>query len=86
MTKYLTVIIGIILSSCSNGQKIAMNGIENTNNGINKQQSELIFNNTKTFPNNTQVSIAIIKNGNIDFTGIERISDSIKFFESYLLF
>jgi CubicO group peptidase (beta-lactamase class C family) len=83
MTKYLTVIIGIILSSCSNGQKIAMNGIENTNNGINKQQSELIFNNTKTFPNNTQVSIAIIKNGNIDFTGIERINDSIKLVENY---
>ena len=70
---YLTVLIGLLLSSCS-GLKttIAENGIEVSNNGINKKQSELIFDNTKSFPNNTQLSLALIKNGKIEFIGIEK--------------
>lgn len=84
MKKYLTTLIGFILSSCSNEQTtLAKNGIETSNNRINKVQSELLFDNTKSFPNNTQLSIALIKNGKIDFIGIERTNDTIKLIENY---
>ena len=63
MRKYITILIGLILSSCLNGQTtVAINGIENTTNDIKKEQSELLFNNSKSFPNNTQLSFALIKN------------------------
>ena len=84
MKKYLTALVGLLLSSCSNPQTtIAENGIEVSNNGINKKQSELIFDNTKSFPNNTQLSLALIRNGEIDFIGIERTNDTIKLIENY---
>ncbi|WP_168796439.1 serine hydrolase domain-containing protein [Flagellimonas onchidii] len=77
MIKYFTALIGIVFSSCLNGQTI------DAINGINKEQSELIFNNTRTFPNNTQLSVALIKNGEIDFVGIERTNDTIKLIENH---
>ena len=84
MRKYLTALIGLILSSCSNGQTtVAENGIEISNYGITEKQSELLFENTKSFPNNTQLAVALIKNGKIDFIGIERRNDTIKLIENY---
>lgn len=84
MRKYLTALIGLILSSCSNGQKtVAENGIEISNDELTKKQSEILFDNTKSFPNNTQLSIALIKNGKTDFIGIERKNDTIKLIENY---
>ena len=84
MKKYLTALVGLLLSSCSNPQTtIAENGIAVSNNAINKKQSELIFDNTKSFPNNTQLSLALIKNGEIEFIGIGKINDTIKLIENY---
>ena len=84
MKKYLTALIGLVLSSCSNGQtNIAENGIEISNDGLTKKQSELLFDNTKSFPNNTQLSISLIENGEIYFIGIERKNDTIKLIENY---
>ena len=81
--KYLTALVGILLSGCSNGQTTdAINGIRISNNGINQEQSELLFDNAKSFPNKTQLSIAIIKNGKIEVVGIERINDTIKLIEN----
>ena len=58
---YLTALIGLLLSSCS-GLKttISENGIEVSDNGINKKQYELIFENTKSFPKNTHSTPQII--------------------------
>lgn len=82
--KYLIVLFGLVLSSCSNGQtSIAENGIETLTNEIDKEQSVLIFDNTKSFPNNTQLSIALIKNGKIGFIGAKRINDTIRLVENY---
>lgn len=84
MKKYLTVLIGLFLSSCLNGQTtIAKNGIETSNNQITKEQSKLLFKNIKSFPNNTQLSLALIKKGKIDFIGIERTNDAIKLVDNY---
>ena len=84
MRKYLTALIGLVLSGCSNGQTtVAENGIEISNDGLTKKQSEILFDNTKSFPNNTQLSIALIENGEIDFIGIQRKNDTIKLIENY---
>lgn len=81
---YLTAIVGIVLSSCSNGQSTnAVNGIEVSSNSIGTEVSKLIFDNVKTFPNNTQFSIAFIKNKKINYVGVERINDTIKLIENY---
>ncbi|WP_170827377.1 serine hydrolase domain-containing protein [Roseivirga sp. 4D4] len=37
----------------------------------------MIYQNSKAFPNNTQLSIALIKNGETQFYGIKRVNDSI---------
>ena len=79
MKKYLTAIIGVILSSCSNEQiKNAKNGIEVSNVQVTNEQSELIFEKMKSFPNNTELSISIIHKGEIKHIGIKRINDTIK--------
>ncbi len=44
---------------------------------ITKEQSEIIFENTKNFPNNTQISIAIINNGKVSYYGINKEADTI---------
>jgi CubicO group peptidase (beta-lactamase class C family) len=48
-----------------------------TKGNITQVQSELIFNNIKIFPNNTQVALAFIENGVIKFYGVEKRNDSI---------
>ena len=44
---------------------------------ITKEQSEIIFESTKKFPNNTQISIAIINNGKVSYYGINKEGDTI---------
>jgi hypothetical protein len=62
MKRYLTVLIGLLLSSFSNGQDtFTKNEIEFLNYGITKKQSEFLFSKIKSFLNNTQLSIALIK-------------------------
>ncbi|TKG89838.1 DUF3887 domain-containing protein [Puteibacter caeruleilacunae] len=49
-----------------------------TNNGlVTKEQSEMIFENTKIYPNNTQISIALIDDGKVRFLGIKKDGDTI---------
>lgn len=57
----------------------------NNNQAINalsmfpKEISNLIFTNSKDFPNNTQLSIAIIYNDEVSYYGIIKENDSVKF-------
>lgn len=82
MKKKLIALIAFALSNLSCGQTtIPENGIGTSNMTI--EQSELLYENNKSFPNNTQLSLALIKNGKIDFIGIESINDSIKLIENH---
>jgi len=54
-----------------------VNNLTIKNGLITKDQSEIIFENTKVFPNNTQLSIAIINNGKVSYYGIKKESDTI---------
>lgn len=51
--------------------------IQSTKANISKAQFELVYKKTKTYPENTQLSIALIKNENVEFLGIKRVNDSI---------
>ena len=44
--------------------------------------AEIIYSKSKDFPNNTQVSIAVIQNGKTDYYGIIKENDSIKSIEN----
>ena len=44
---------------------------------ITQKQSEIIFENAKIFPNHTQISIAIIKDGKVNYYGINNKNDTI---------
>ena len=44
---------------------------------LTKEQSEIIFEKSKYFPNKTEIAIAFIKNGNVNFYGIRKESDTI---------
>ena len=75
MRNNLLVIISLLFISYANGQQVQKsNKLE-----ISEIQKDLIFEKTKVLPEDTQLSIAIIKNGNVAFYGIERIDDTIKY-------
>lgn len=52
--------------------------IANALNNYPKEISEIIFSQAKDFPNNTQLSIAIIQNGKTNYYGIIKTNDTIK--------
>lgn len=83
MKKYLLITISILLYSCANSQtKVAFNNQDFESGEITKIQSELIYEKTKELPENTQLSIAFIKNGIANFYGIKRTNDSIKYLDN----
>ena len=84
LKKYLTLAIGLILSGFSSGQvKLAENGIENSGTKISDEKSKLIYENTKTFPNNTEFAVAVIENNKVDFIGVKRTNDTIFFHKNH---
>ena len=60
-----------------NNSENVINNLSSKEGLITKEQSELIFENAKTFPNHTQISIAIIKDGKATYYGINKESDTI---------
>ncbi|WP_437399842.1 serine hydrolase domain-containing protein [Flagellimonas lutimaris] len=64
--------------SCGNSQTKATVDHQNVTNGyITQAQSELIFDHTKVFPNNTQLALAFIENGAVKFYGVEKRNNTI---------
>jgi CubicO group peptidase (beta-lactamase class C family) len=50
---------------------------------ITKKQSEIIFEKTKLFPNNTQIAISKIKNGKVGYYGIHKNGDTISTIDNH---
>jgi CubicO group peptidase (beta-lactamase class C family) len=79
----LFLTLSIFFYSCGEAQiSVATNNQDLEGGQITKEHSKLIFENTKVFPENTQVSIAIIENGVARFYGIKRTNDSIRTVEN----
>ncbi|NPA36534.1 MAG: beta-lactamase family protein, partial [Chlorobi bacterium] len=47
------------------------------NNIITKRRAEIIFQNAEHFPENTQIAIAVITNGKVNYYGLKRGNDTI---------
>lgn len=63
MKIFLSFLLGIFFLESTNGQeRTVTNNIDISNIGISSKQSELIFDKLKHYPNQTQLSIAIIDN------------------------
>ena len=56
---------------------LAINSLSNNDKIISKNQTKLIFEKSKYFPNNTQISFAFINGDNVNYYGIKRKNDSI---------
>lgn len=62
--------------------KPATNALNYENDKFSRKQLDVVFKNCKSFPNNTQLSLAIIKNEAVVFLGVKRINDSIVLVEN----
>ena len=58
---------------------LAVNYLLNTEKLITDKQTKLIFEKSKFFPDNTQISIAFINGNNINYYGVKRQNDSITY-------
>lgn len=61
----------------------ALNKIENSNHNLDQEQIKLIFDKTKLLPNETELSIGIIKAGKVEFIGLKRENNEIKLIENH---
>ena len=77
MKKYLRLILPIIITYGCSHEKAAFNGQKDFEHSISEIQSKHIYSESKDFPNNTQLSFAIIKGGTTKFYGIKRKNDTI---------
>ncbi|MHA7831365.1 MAG: serine hydrolase domain-containing protein [Flagellimonas sp.] len=74
---FLTPILFLFLS-CGNSQTSKTVNNQTVSKGsVTQAQSELIFDHTKVFPNNTQLAFAFIENGRVKFYGVEKRNDTI---------
>lgn len=62
---------------------LAINSLSNNDGVIDDNQIKLIFENSKYFPNNTQISLAFINGDNVTYYGLKRQNDSILYFSNY---
>lgn len=78
--KKILIIVSILFISCEiqeakNGQKYLVKQVSDI-------QANLIFDKTKVFPNNSQISIAIVENRLVTFYGVIRKNDTIYSFDN----
>lgn len=77
MRKYQYILFLFLLCACGNSQ-------ENTlSNSLAKKQTDLILKKAKDFPNQTELSIGIIKNGAINYDGVKLENESIFNVDNY---
>ncbi|MBT33789.1 MAG: penicillin-binding protein [Thalassobius sp.] len=67
----------LLLASCAKNKIVPAANTLQTNEDIAPNQQELIFNCIKDFPNNTELSLAIIENGKVNFYGVKRENNSV---------
>ncbi|MEN3322693.1 serine hydrolase domain-containing protein [Mariniflexile soesokkakense] len=82
MKKIILIFLTLIVNFSFGQTENIINDLTIKSDVISPSQSEIIFENVKIFPNNTQIAIAIIKNGKINFYGINKESDTISTIEN----
>jgi CubicO group peptidase (beta-lactamase class C family) len=77
------ILILFILSSSYVLSQQAVNGIEINEHELTKTQAELLYNSSKSFPNETELSIAVIQNEKVRFIGLKRKNDTIRLIKNH---
>jgi CubicO group peptidase (beta-lactamase class C family) len=78
MRKIILLFLTLSFWSCSKGQvSKAVNALDPSVEGVSTKQIEAIYTQVQRFPNQTQLSMGIIQNGEVQFAGIIRKNDSI---------
>jgi len=78
MKKSPLVILLFLACSCGHSQvKEAVNALATPVSKISRQQTDLIFDMIKVFPDQTQFAVAFINDGSVHFYGVKRVNDSI---------
>lgn len=80
MKNFLLVVVFFFWICCNGQITPAVNGLNSP--WVSNEHVKLIYDNVKSFPNDTQVSIAIIEKGNVKFIGVKRVNDSIVSFQN----
>lgn len=73
MRRTLFLFINVIILNCGHAQEATINALTNVPSGA----STVLFDNLHVFPPKTQLAIACVKKGKIDFFGIIRRNDSL---------
>lgn len=68
--KILLFVFAVFMCSCAIGQ---------SKNSISENQANIIFEKTKNFPENTEFSIAFIKNGEVSYYGTKNLNDTLEY-------
>jgi CubicO group peptidase (beta-lactamase class C family) len=71
MRKYQYILILFLACACGNSQQNPLL------NSLDKHQTDLIHQKANDFPNHTQISIGIIKNGEVSFSGLKNENGNI---------
>ena len=76
--KYILVVVILLLASHIRGQvKIAEKGNDFKLIALKAKEAELLFEQVKVFPNESEFSIAIIEKGKTKFIGVKRVNDTL---------
>lgn len=74
----------LIFTSSLNGQKIeASKAFENQATALTTEQTDLVDKYFNDFPNNSEVSIGLVKNGTVQFYGVKRIIDTLNVVDNH---
>ena len=76
------IINGLFIRPYEESTEAAQN-VVNTLNNYPEEISKIIFSKTKNFPNNTQLSVAIIQNEKTNYYGLIKVNDTIKPIKNY---
>jgi len=80
---FITLYILFTVSNFSIAQDATVNTIEMQNKKFSKAQLDLIEKHSNVFPNNTQLSIAIIQDSVVQFYGVKLTNDTLKLINNH---
>lgn len=77
MKKYIVLsIFTLAIAACNSQSKDAKNELEAK--GLSEEQLQLIYEKTKNFPNNTQLSIGLVSGDQVTYYGLKRIEGNLQ--------
>ncbi|AZQ44814.1 serine hydrolase domain-containing protein [Nonlabens ponticola] len=83
MRFFITLILSFTLFNAGAQEAVASDMMKEDATTLNQQQLDILHRGTKSFPEKTQLAIAVVNNGKVSFAGIERVGDTIKMIDNH---